>query len=339
MNRTRSVVALALALSIAAAHSIGADVRSEERTLVKFEGMLGRVVGIFGGKAAREGVRATTTVQGDRKATVNDATGQIVDLAEEKIYDLDIRRKTYKVTTFAELRRQMEEARKKAEENVRQARKEEPGAETAPPDKPVELEVDFDVKETGQTKAINGFNTRQVVLTVTLREKGRTLEQSGGMVLTTDMWLAPSIAALAEIAAFDLRYAKQLAGPMLTGASMQEMAAAMAAYPGLQEGLAKMRAESAKMDGTAIATTMTVDAVKSAEAMAAEKQAAADSRPSTPTSVGGLVGGLARRAARREPEAPSPRATFMTSTHEVLRVATTVNPADVALPAGFKETK
>ena len=83
------------------------------RGLVKFEGGLGKVVGILGGRAAREGVKSTVAVKGDRKITTTDVNGQIVDLAEEKIYELDVRKKTYTVMTFAELRRRMEEARKK----------------------------------------------------------------------------------------------------------------------------------------------------------------------------------------------------------------------------------
>ena len=62
--------------------SLGAGVKTEEKTLVKFEGMMGRFVGMFGGKAAREGTINTVAVQGNRKMTVNDATGQIIDLDE-----------------------------------------------------------------------------------------------------------------------------------------------------------------------------------------------------------------------------------------------------------------
>src|SRR5215510_412598 len=113
MKRMITVAALAVCLAAGAAHSLKADVKSDEKGLVKFEGGLGRVVGIFGGKAAREGVKSTVAVKGDRKISTNDTNGQIVDLAEEKLYELDVRKKTYTVTTFAELRRRMEEARKK----------------------------------------------------------------------------------------------------------------------------------------------------------------------------------------------------------------------------------
>jgi hypothetical protein len=50
------------------------------------------MVNIFGGRAAREGVATTVAVKGDRKASLGDATGQIVDLAEEKLYDLEMRK-------------------------------------------------------------------------------------------------------------------------------------------------------------------------------------------------------------------------------------------------------
>jgi len=93
-------------------------------------------------------------VKGDRKATLGEDAGQIVDLADEKVYDLDLKRKTYTVTTFAELRRRFEDQQRKAAEN---ARKEEPSAKQ-----------------------------------VTVREKGKT----------PDMWLAPTVKAMRDVAGF-----------------------------------------------------------------------------------------------------------------------------------------
>jgi hypothetical protein len=77
------------------------------------------MVNLFGGKAAHDGIATIVAVKGNREASLNEATGQIVDLDEEKIYDRDMRKKTYRVTTFAKLRRRMEEEQKKAEENAR----------------------------------------------------------------------------------------------------------------------------------------------------------------------------------------------------------------------------
>ena len=99
---------------------VSADVRSDQRTRFQLGGAIGKLVNMFGGKGAREGVTSIVAVKGNRKATMSDSTGQIIDLSEEKIYDLDIKNKTYKVTTFAELRAEMEKARRQAEQSARE---------------------------------------------------------------------------------------------------------------------------------------------------------------------------------------------------------------------------
>ena len=343
MIRARLTVVLTLTMLAAAAHTVRADVRADEKAKVEFAGMLGRMFNLFGGKGAREGVTSTVAVKGDRKATLNDTTGQIIDLAEEKIYDLDLRKKTYRVTTFAELRRQMEEAKKKAEE---QAQKEQAQEKTDQPAKQEkqqpQVDVDFDIKNTGQTKTINGFETHESVMTITVREKGKTLEEGGGMVLTSDMWLGPKIPAMKEIADFDMRYAQKLYGTMITGVSAEQMAQAMAMYPNLKPALGKMSAEGSKLSGTPIQTVTTMDAVKSAEQLAEESKAKEDeSKSKSSGTPSGMIGGflakkLQKKAAGGD-DANNARATFMTMTSEVLKVVTDVAPNDVAVPVGFKE--
>lgn len=340
----RKAVALVAALLMVSTLTVRADVKTDEKSRVQFAGMLGRMVNFFGGKAAKEGVTSTVAVKGDRKATFNDNTGQIVDLNEEKVYDLDLRKKTYKVTTFAELRRRMEEEQKKAEEN---ARKEEKGGkeQAAPQEKGKEMQIDVDVKNTGDKKTINGFDTRQVITTISMHEKGKKIEDSGGMIITMDSWLAPKIPQMKEVAEFDRRYAEKLYGPAIAGVSEQQMAAAMAMYPMLKEAMGRMTVEGEKLDGTPIQNTVTIDSVKSAEQLAQEqKQGSSDdtSSSSTPTSIGGMLGGFARRAAKKKEssdEGPKARATFMTMNTEVLKVATDVSSADLAVPTGFKENK
>jgi hypothetical protein len=332
MTRTSLGRALAVVLVLGSVPALLADVKTEERNQVAFGGALGRLMNLFGGKSAKEGVVSSVAVAGDRKMTLSDTSGQIIDLNEEKVYDLDARRKTYAVTTFAELRKQMQEAQAKAEQNAQQAR------EPAERDKNAkEMEVDISVKSTGQTRTINGFDTREMIVIVTVREKGQTLEQSGGLVLTADSWLAQTVPALKEIASFDARYAAKLQGPM-AGVSAEQMAAALAMYPGLKEALTKYQGQG--VDGTPISTTVTIESVRSAEQA---QQAAAPEKSEQPTSVGGMLGGLGKRLAKK-PAAPQgdqktdgSRTTFMTTNHEVLKISTSVAAADVALPPGFKQ--
>jgi hypothetical protein len=352
MIRVRMIGALTLALLLSAAPSLRADVRADEKSRVEFAGMLGRMFNVFGGKAAREGVTSTVAVKGDRKATLNDTTGQIIDLNEEKVYDLDLKKKSYTVTTFDELRRRMEEARKKAEEQASQASKEErkegskdqPKEKTAPPPdaNQKQVEVDFDLKNTGQQRAINGFDTHETVMTITVREKGKTLEQGGGLVLTSDLWMAPRIPAMKDVAEFDARYAQKLYGGGFSGVSAAQMATMMAMYPMMKDAVAKMNAEGGKLEGTAIQTTLTADAVKSAEQIAEETKAKTkedESKAAPPATPGGLLGGFAKKMAQKKMAGDSdvkPRATFMTATTEVLKVTTDVTAADVAIPPGFQ---
>jgi hypothetical protein len=331
MIRVRLIPALAVTIALAAA-APRADVKTQEKSLVKFEGMLGRVVGLFGGKAAKEGIVNTVAVTGDRKATFNDYTGTIIDLGEEKIYDLDMRGKRYTVKTFAELRREMEEAQRKAAEEARRQEK-KPEKEQAPEK---EYEVDLSVKETGQSKTIGGNACKQVVTTITVREKGKTLEQAGGIVMTADSWLAPRVAALEEITSFDRRYAEKLQGPAVFG-SAEQMATAMAMWPGLKEAFSKYQSEGAgKVSGTPMLTTLTVEGVKSQE-QAAQESKQEEERPS---GIGGMLGGLGRRMSKKKPDenaGTGNRATIMTLNNEVLSVSTDVTPADVAIPTGFKQ--
>ena len=45
---------------------------------------------------------------------------------------------------------------------------------------------------------------------ITGKEKGKTLEQGGGIVMTSHIWLGPGIPALKEVTDFDQRYAKAM---------------------------------------------------------------------------------------------------------------------------------
>jgi hypothetical protein len=146
--RRVSIVAVVLCIA-GLSTSLTADLRSDQRIRFQLGGALGNMVNMFS-KGAREGVTTMVAVKGNRKATMSgDSTGQIIDLAEEKIYDLDLKNKTYKVRTFAEIRKQMEDARREAEKAAREQRPSQPSEPSKPAQKDPnekEVEVDFDVR-------------------------------------------------------------------------------------------------------------------------------------------------------------------------------------------------
>jgi hypothetical protein len=303
---------------------LSADVKTRERTQVKFEGFIGGLMNRMSGQGA-DGLTSDVAVRGSRKATINDRSGEIIDLAEEKVYEIDVRRKQYRVTTFEEMRERLRKAQADAEKQAKEMPDEDrQDLEEAGK----EIEVDFDVKETGETRSIAGHDARQVILTVTLRERGRAVEESGGMVMTTDTWLGPRIPALEEIHAFDMKYFKAVYGEFMP--SLAQLGALAAIYPGLQTVMQRSQAESDKLEGTPLASTMTVEVVRSAEALAAQ--------PAESGSGGGLSGRLARRVMGNR-GAPQPRSTLVTVTQEMLSLETSASDADVAIPTGFRERR
>jgi hypothetical protein len=319
-------VALAVATAVPSLH---ADVKTREKTTFELGGFLGGVVRVFGGgRAAREGIESTVALKGSRKATTSDTTGQIVDLTEERVYTLDMRRREYRVRTFAELRAEFEKARAEAEKQAASAK---------PEDKEQidqaarQLEFDVDVKETGQRRNTAGHDTREVVVTITGREKGRTLEEGGGFVMTNTLWLAPRIAALDEQLAFEMKYVQAVYGQAFVG-DMQQMAGMLALYPSFVTMASQLQDEQRKLDGTPLATTMVFESVRSAEQM----QAAQSEQQS---SGGGGIGGMLGRRLMGNRGAPEPRSMVLRTTSEMLSIDTTVADADVAIPANFRERK
>ncbi len=132
---------------------VRADVKTSQRTQFKLAGVAGAFVSRFGGAAARDGLTTNVAVKGDRKASMNDVTGQIIDLGEQKVYTLEVKKKQYTVKTFAEIRAEFEKARADAQKQMQSAPENKQQAQ--PDQKPAQqMEFDVDVKETGQHKSI-----------------------------------------------------------------------------------------------------------------------------------------------------------------------------------------
>ncbi|MCC7009881.1 MAG: hypothetical protein IT184_13825 [Acidobacteria bacterium] len=310
-------VSAALACVVIAGPLVRADVKTTEKSTFKLEGFLGSMVSRMAGGANE--APATVAVKGNRMSRMSDTNGQIVDLAEEKIYMVDLKKKEYTVATFAQMREQMEKARA---EMAKRQQEMTPEQKQAMQDLADAMEFDVDVKQSGQSKTIAGHEAKETVLTITMRGKGKTLDESGGMVLTDTIWLAPRVPALQELAEFNLKFVKAVYGGLFSGMDPQQMNAVSAMLPGFGTMMQRLAEESRKLQGTPLASTMVLENVKSQEQMAA-----------APKPGGGLGGMLARRIARGQTQQ---RTTTLTTTHETLTLASSASAEDVALPAGLK---
>ncbi len=317
------VIGSAVLLTLAFAAALRADVKTREKTIFKLEGFLGRFV-----SSPKEGVTSTVALKGNRLARLSDATGQVIDLSEQKVYDLDIKKKEYKVTTFDELRRRWQEARAKAEKDMKDMPAEDKNdVEQAGK----QMEFDVDVKETGQRKNIAGHDTRQVVLTIAAREKDKKIEESGGFIMTSDMWMGPKVAGMDEIGAFQLKYFQAIYGEAF-GIDPQQTAALAAMFPSFSKMGQQMAAEGKKMQGTPLSTTMTFESMKSAAQMSGTSQQQSGGGGGISGRLGGMLGRRMRGPAQQ-------KSLVMTSTTEYLSIEPSASAEDVAIPAGFKEKK
>lgn len=309
-----------LGCAMVAVSVLHADVKTTHKSTMKMEGFLGSMLNRMAGGA--DGITSDVAIKGERMSSMNGTTGQIIDLAEQKVYTLDTKKKEYTEMTFAEMREQLEKARAEMEKNQKELTAEE---RKALQDAADSFEFDVAVKTTGETKQLAGHPTKETILTITMRGKGKKIEESGGMVMTSTMWLAPRIAALNEVSEFYVKFFKAVYNGAFAGMSLQQMNAISAVMPGFGQLMEKMAAESRKLQGTALATTTVIERVKSPEQMAA-----------APKPGGGIGGMLASKFMKGSSE---PRSLWMTTTNETLSVAASASADDVAIPAGFKLRK
>jgi len=338
--RTRFVALLSAMLMLASTLGMSADAKLQQKTQIKLEGMLGSVAGMFGGKALREGTVTTIAVKGNRRMSTTDTTAELVDLDAEMVYRLDLRGKTYTVKTFDELRAEFQKAMAKGQSEASRSKAEKSDG------KQPEMEVSVDIKKTGQEKPIAGFSCEQVIMTLTVYEKGKTVDDPGAMIVTTDMWMAPKNPALQESRAFEMKYLQKLYGDQ-AGPAGKDLAQAMAMYPGMKVAMSRIQKEGQQLDGTPMLTTMTMTGP--AAPGDSNPQANKDSSGGSP--VGGALGGIFAKKKKPEPAAEGTassagttgaagaktRTTILTTTTEVLSIEPAVAAGDLEIPAGFKQ--
>jgi hypothetical protein len=336
-RKVRSVASLAAVAVVVSAVSVGAAFKKEEKSKMKMGGPMGKIMGMFAGKQMREGIVTTVAVKGDRKLSRTGDLGQLVDLAAEKIYDIDFKKKTYSVMTFEQMRQKLKEQQEKLEKQMAEMKAEQ---EKNKGEKMPEYDFSISSKATGEAKAINGFQTKQVITTITMTPKGQTAEQGGAMSMTIDQWLAPTLEGSKEEADFEIRYMKALG----TFDMAQEMAQAAAMYPGMIDMMRRAKVEGAKIEGTPVYSVTTFDSIMSPEQQKAQEQQSAEGDSG---GGGGLSGMFARKmfkkkkaeepAAEGGDAASKGKVAFMTVTTEVLSASTNVTDADLAVPEGFKQ--
>lgn len=330
-------IPLSVALTLFFSASLLADFSYEQSTRIT-GGLLQKMS--FLSKQLREPVRTAISVKGDRMAMVVQGTSaNIIDLSKETITEIDFRKKTYAVVTFA----QMAQALKEAEARL----KSEKG------DKQMDIQMKPSVKETGQTRDINGVAARQFVVTIEFEGTNPDTKERGVfMTFISDTWVGPAVTGYSEVKSFYERMAQKLAWmpgmvPMAGGAETSRAMAA--AYQ-----------EFAKMDGVPLLQVSKMAMGPAADAQSGQPAAAQPAQPQqqqqaeAPKGIGGALGrlgggrfGLGRRRQQEEQPAqqqqqqqqqPGGPPSMMELTTELSGFsANAVADSTFEVPAGFRQ--
>ncbi len=266
-------------LSLWCAGGLMADFTYEQSSKITGGMMAGmmKVAGVFS-KAAREPIVSTISVKGDRMVNQTRDSAQVIDLGRETITEINFKNKTYSSITFA----QMTEALREASRKMQEAR--------AKDGKKADLTFKASVKETGQSKQIQGMNARQMILVLDVEGADKQTGEAGAMQVVGDMWLAPSVAGYEEVRNFYTKLGQKLAW---TPGGLGMMTAN--AQPGMVEGMSELYKQTAKLDGVPVMQVMRIGAKVEGQDLA-----------SVPSQTqGGQTQGGQTQADQPQPQTPS----------------------------------
>ena len=299
-------------------------------------------------KAAREPLQSTVAVKGNRMLHWNKDRASVIDLDAETITEINFQRKTYSVMTFAEMKQAMEQAMQQVKSQKGDA------APASSGDSNVKTDFKMDVKDTGQTRQISGYEAKERILTMSMDSTDQQSGNQGGMRIVNDMWIAPNVTGYEEIREFHKRMAKKLNWS-------PDMGGMLASRPDLARGMADASKEIAKLDGVPVMILMKMtptsngqpisDASSGSDTQSKPQQ----SRPASPSLTDALsgklggFGGFGRKKKQQDPppESSAPPAqggdssgTLMETTTEMSNFSSApVDPSRFSAPSGFKKVE
>jgi hypothetical protein len=274
-----------LTLALATPSFVFADYTYQETTQITGGSVMSmmKMAGAFSSQARKAGepVVSTVYIKDNRMAKVSADSIEIIDLDKETITHVDSLKHTYTVMTFEQMRQQMEQARQELQK--RQA--EHANAAPAPSPNANDVKMSFDVKvrKTGAEKQINGLDSKEAILTMTMNATDQKTQQTGSMAITNDMWMVPAIPGYDQVRDFYKRMAEKM-GPEMAGLGM-DMGKMLVQNPGAGEALEDMGKEMQKLEGVPVMQVMRMGTTANGQPLPAASEAPLppDSSPAMPS--------------------------------------------------------
>jgi hypothetical protein len=230
----RRLITIAGALGLAVSPML-ADFSYQEKSTVTGGAVAGimKVAGVFS-KAAREPIETTVAVKGDRMANRSDRHASIIDLGAQTITQIDLKKKTYSVMTFEQMKAMLEQMQQRMKQN--------PNAG--------QMSFKVSANKTSNRKTIDGMAATELILKMEMQGTDQQTGEQGGMAITTDLWVAPAASGYAEVRGFHRRLAEKL--NWAPGGNM------FMSNPQVSEGMAEVAKEMSKLDGMPVFETLSM---------------------------------------------------------------------------------
>jgi hypothetical protein len=347
-----------LAFTAAAAATLAVNVAQADVTLKEHMSVEGQ--GIMA--MANMSGTSTVSISGKRARTDNDLqmenrlarmfargigqTSEIVRLDDDKVYEVNVKKKQYTETSLTERRAQLQQAMDQAKQQ-----QEKQPAPTGIDESDCEWsEPTADVKRTGAKANIAGFDAEQVSIITKQSCKSRKTGAVCDMALYLDEWVAPAFNAGDEVTKYHTAYAQQM-GLLNGGRDVTERAEAL--FGRYKTAWSKVVDKMKDIKGYPVKTSFSMG-IGGPQCQDGSGGQSANSSGSASPSPGGLAGEIAgslfgrkkkQETASTTPATPPPAAMNgmvvpLTVTSELLSVSKDSLSADTfEVPAGFRKVK
>jgi len=250
-----------------------------------------------GSPAATAGPSATKFLFKGQKMMTDRSTGAtIVDFDAQTITTLNKTQKTWSVMKFSEIGQGL---------------------------KHTDIDAKIDVKETGQTKMINGFKASETVMTMEVDSP--QMSQAGmKMQMEIDMWRSSDVPGAREMKAFYQRNGPNFPWAAMGGSGAQ----------GMQKAMADVQRKMADAGGVTLLQTVRT---KSPGGAQTEKMQKARAQLEAMVQQGGPGADAARQALARMPAAGAGGALFEMTMESSDFSTSSIPDAAFAIPAGFQK--
>jgi hypothetical protein len=163
--------------------------------------------------AAAAPIVTKTYLKGQKMKVDNGDSIMIMDFDAQTMTHINTAQKTYTVSKFSELG-----------ETVTKSG----------------MDINIDLKETGQRKTINGFNATEMVMTMEM-DNPQARQQGMKMKMEMDIWVSPDVPGAGELRSFYQKNAGKFPWAAMTGAGGRGNASMQKAMADLQRKMADMK--------------------------------------------------------------------------------------------------